>query len=193
MNCFEIVEELEYHGEQLEESNITLWERQGKLANIGVVGLRSRYTIDLFQQDKSVHRALQILAASTAIMEVQGRGWYEDEVTGERMTGIEGLMSETGKLVGTYLLLILVLSFGAILFLLKVRLDPLSLGELAMLYSHRTKKSQRTKCGRKRRNEGNHLKDWSEIRKGVEKRSLGIYSLDLFHERENDEDGEYLK
>jgi len=131
VDCLQLVEQLIFVNSTLQSKKIRLWSTSERDVFVDAVGLVSTYRIRLVEPYKTMGFAKQSLVASSAVLEVKGEGWYENELRRED-TGIPGLISEEGRIAGLYMLSAIVLICGVVLTLLRLFFNSISFGSVAV-------------------------------------------------------------
>jgi len=141
--CSQLVSELRPISSVVQHRQILLWTRDGQEVTTNATGLVSSYEIRLNAPYRAVSDGMRVLVASSAVLEVRDTGWYEDELDGTQQLVIPRLLSETGRVAGIYMLLLILLSLIFLLAVIRCLLNPVSLAFLALAQVRRKKKLRR--------------------------------------------------
>lgn len=129
--CTEMKDELKFHGpKKVFRNELKVWEYRNT-SEAGFLGFKMHFTIKLKQPHDALKSALHVLTTSAVIYEVPGPGLYFDVSAEKEQHGIEGLLSEEGRIAGVVLLASILGALSVVLVVLRCCLRPVSLARIA--------------------------------------------------------------
>ena len=130
-SCKELKEELKIE-QRIERREIKLWRGKKEDVVTEENGVISTGTIRMNAPFRAMNSGLRALVSSAGIMEVEDKGAYVRIADDSEEDGLEGLLSEDGRVAGVLLFGIIMVGLATVMVLLRVALKPVSLGYVAL-------------------------------------------------------------
>lgn len=130
--CPEVMDSFEEIEVRRVQRKIRLWRALSEDAYEVVDGLISTFRVQINNPFRAVEDGVGDLVMNAIIEEVSGPGSYEKLKDDEFETGIEGLLSEEGRIVGALMMFTIMICLFVVLLFLRLHLKPLSLGFIAL-------------------------------------------------------------
>lgn len=129
--CPEIVDDFDEQSEKVKRV-IKLWRGKEEDVSEEVMGRVTRYRVRINAPFTAVNSGIRELMTSAAIEEVAGVAPYQSVIDDTTVQGLDGLLSEEGRVAGVLLVFVALLCFFVVLHILRCVFKPVSLGLVAM-------------------------------------------------------------
>lgn len=120
--------------------SVEKWAARGGSVTANVSGLESTYRVRLESAGVAIDFGAAPLSTTAHIHETEGEGLYSNITHEARISGLPGLLSEDGRVIGLAAFSILLVAAWMLLLTLRMTLQPISLAAMAWGETGRRKK-----------------------------------------------------